>query len=113
MRNLAEGALHGAAVPALCTEPMLGRNWTSLGLSCIDLQCLHGRWGAGHERSWLVNGTHAHRLRAHPPAELFDRPVDIALVEFSINGIEYVDVLLRRLRARYPRALILCGGPTS
>ena len=47
-----------------------------------------------------VNATHARRLSdATLPAAILESPIDIFLVEFSINGIEYVDVLLRRLRA--------------
>ena len=107
IRNLAEGALHGAAVPALCVDKFLSRNWTSLGFGCADLHCLHGRYGAGQERTWLVNSTHAERLREDIPSAIYDQPVDVALVEFSINGIEFVDVLLKRIRAKYPRALIL------
>jgi hypothetical protein len=55
-----------------------------------------------------VNATHARRLSdATLPAAILRSPIDIFLVEFSINGIEYVDVLLRRLRAKYPAALII------
>ena len=107
VRNLAEGALHGAAVPALCADTLLSQDSTDVGLSCQDLHCLNGRWGSGPERNWIVNATHVQQTRDPPPPALYDQAVDVALLEFSINGIEYVDVLLRRLRAKFPRALLL------
>mmetsp|Transcript_19264 Transcript_19264/g.39366 ORF Transcript_19264/g.39366 Transcript_19264/m.39366 type:complete len:436 (-) Transcript_19264:965-2272(-) len=105
VRNLAESALHGAAVPALCIEKLLSRGTTRPSHSCAGTRCPGDRYGNG--RVWWANATHVQNMRDEPPAQLHEQPVDIALIEFSINGIEYVDVLLRQLRARYPRAILV------
>lgn len=128
VRNLAEGALHGAVVPALCCDEFLtSEHGTAERLG-------YNRAGTERERTWHVNASAAVRVHDAPPALL--EPVDLVLLEFSVNGVQarraaepslapclprcaaraerrlpapsqFVDVLLRRLRARYPRALLL------
>ena len=43
-----------------------------------------------------------------PPAELSaDAPPPIILLEFGVNGVSWVDVLLKRLRQRFPHAILV------
>jgi hypothetical protein len=100
VRNLGVGAAHGAVVPALCCESLL-----TMELSTMAPH------DARRVRLQVVN-------RSDPtlaPTTLHPRwtplgtyePADLLLIEFSINGIAWLDVLLARLRTLYPDALMI------
>ena len=82
VRNLAIRAA-GAEAPALCTEPLL-----TIGHDGMPFSDRYGQ-SCGHSSS--------------APAE----PVDIVGVEFSVNGINQLDLLLANVRRRYPNAIIV------
>jgi hypothetical protein len=67
VRNLADGALHGAAVPALCADSFLTNEHLRIGYSCEDLHCLHGKWGSGPERYWYPIACADARTKAFYP----------------------------------------------
>ena len=98
VRNLAIGATHGAAPMALCCDTLIHEG-SAIRTLDIDQNYDRRRW------PWEVNRTYR---GAVPPAELSaDAPPPIILLEFGINGISWVDVLLKRLRQRYPRAILV------
>ena len=82
VRNLAIRAA-GAEAPALCTEPLL-----TIGHDGMPFSDQYGQ-SCGHS--------------SNAPAE----PVDIVGVEFSVNGINQLDLLLTNVRRLYPNAIIV------
>ena len=80
VRNMAIRS-HGTALPALCCDDMLNEPPESCGFG-----------GCEH---------------AAPMGERAAEPADIVVAEFAINGEAELDVLLRKLRRRYPDALLL------
>ena len=98
VRNLAIGATHGAAPMALCCDTLIHEG-SAIRTLDINQNYDRRRW------PWEVNRTYRGPV---PPAEMsVDAPPPIILLEFGINGISWVDVLLKRLRQRYPRAILV------
>lgn len=62
---------------------------------------------------WMVNGTFTGYAFSQQAAVAGDSPPPIVLLEFGVNGVSWVDVLLRRLRARWPRAILVYVDLTS
>lgn len=62
---------------------------------------------------WMVNGTFTGHAFSQQAAVTGDSPPPIVLLEFGVNGVSWVDVLLRRLRARWPRAILVYVDLTS
>ena len=100
VRNLGVGAAHGAVVPALCCDNLLSMELSTMAphdMRAVRLQVIN--------RSQPNLAPTALHIK-HVPRARFE-PADIILIEFSINGIAWLDVLLARLRQMYPDAMIL------
>lgn len=62
---------------------------------------------------WMVNETFKGYAFSQSAPVAGESPPPIVLLEFGINGVSWVDVLLRRLRARCPRAILVYVDLTS
>ena len=99
VRNLGVGATHGAAVPALCVENLLGFDLSTM----TTHDAREGRLTHVTQNST----TRQHMRNAYAKWQSIVDPVDIVLLEFSVNGIQWLDQLLSRLRGLYPQAVML------
>ena len=106
VHNLAIGATHGAASHALCCETLLSPS----GLDATrSIAWQHEGPADARQRPWLVNRTFRGEVRALPD---FGQHA-LILLEFSNNGVSWLDVLLRRLRERYASAVLIYVDLTS
>lgn len=96
VRNLGVSAVQNAAASALCMEGLVDGEASGRSTSVFE---------STQPRSTWVNATHTTLSPAGDPHE--SEPLDIVIVEFSLNGVGWVDVLLGKLRERYPRAAIV------